>query len=336
MSSNHVSWEPDVLGSGFEQTTLPLGTDGEGLVVATLVKYTAPIEPGWIDRLFGRGKHLAANTDVLYVHGWADYFFQRHLAEYWRSQGAHFYALDLRKFGRSIRPHQTPGFIEDLNTYDEDIEAALDVMGHGRGQRNGRKLVLMGHSMGGLIFSLWQAHHPARADALVLNAPWLEYQLTSTVRRAAAPVIGLQAKVRPKSQMVNIDFGLYNRATSINRDGEWEFNESWRPAGGFGVRSAWMNAILAGHAEVARGLDITVPVLTLLSDKSLLIPTWRKEMMYCDIAIDVDIVAARCRNLGDTVTIARIRRAMHDVFLSKQPARAQSFDAISRWMKAYL
>ena len=336
MSSNHVTWEPDVLGSGFEQTTLPLGADAEGLVVATLVKYTAPIEPGWIDRLFGRGKHLAANTDVLYIHGWADYFFQRHLAEYWRSQGANFYALDLRKFGRSIRPHQTPGFIEDLNTYDEDIEAALDVMGHGRGQRNERKLVLMGHSMGGLIFSLWQAHHPARADALVLNAPWLEYQLTSAVRKAAAPVIGLQAKVRPKSQMVNIDFGLYNRATSVNRDGEWAFNETWRPAGGFGVRSAWMNAILAGHAEVARGLDITVPVLTLLSDKSLLIPTWRKEMMYCDIAIDVDIVAARCRNLGDTVTIARIRRAMHDVFLSKQPARAQSFDAISRWMKAYL
>lgn len=336
MSTNHVTWEPDILGSGFELTTLDLGTDGEGPVVASLVKYTAPIEPGWIDRLFGRGKHLAAHTDVLYVHGWADYFFQRHLAEYWRSQGAHFYALDLRKFGRSIRPHQTPGFTDDLKLYDEDIEAALDVIGHGRGEKNGRKLVLMGHSMGGLILSLWAAHHPARADALVLNAPWLEYQLTGAVRKAAAPMIGLQAKVRPMSQMVNIDFGLYNRATSINRDGEWEFNESWRPAGGFGIRSAWMNAILAGHAEVARGLDISVPVLTLLSDKSLLIPTWRPEMMYCDIAIEVDIVAARSRNLGDTVTIARIRRAMHDVFLSKQPARQQSFDAISRWMKAYL
>lgn len=336
MSTHDNHWEPDYLGSGFEQLTLPLGSDHQGAVMATLVKYTAPLELGWLDRLFGKGKHLAADTDVLYVHGWADYFFQRHLAEYWRSQGAHFYALDLRKFGRSIRPHQTPGYIDDLHTYDEDIEAALEQMGHGRGSRTGRKLVLMGHSMGGLIFSLWAARNPARADALILNAPWLEYQLTSAVRKAAAPVIGLQAKVRPMSQMVNIDFGLYNRATSINRDGEWDFNESWRPAGGFGVRTAWMNAVLAGHATVAKGLDISMPILTLMSDKSLLIPTWRPEMMYCDIAIDVDIVVARCRNLGDLVTIARIPRAMHDVFLSKQPARTQSFDAITRWLRAYL
>jgi len=334
--STQLEWQPDILGPGFEQCTLHLLSDEEGDCVATLVRADPPAPRRLIDRLRGKPASLAHDTDVLYIHGWQDYFFQTHLADYWREQGAQFYALDLRKYGRSIRPHQTPGYVEDLATYDEEIELALAAMGHGQQAQTTRKLVLVGHSTGGLIVSLWAARNPGRVSAIVLNSPWLEYQLTSAVRRAAAPVLGIQAKINPKAQLVNIDFGLYNRATSIHRDGEWEFNELWRPAGGFRVRSAWMSAILAGHATVAKGLGITEPVLVQLSDKSLLVPRWNPEMMRCDVAIDVDIVAARSRNLGSTVTIARISGAMHDVTLSRQPARQQAFDVITRWMHAYL
>ncbi|GAA3180448.1 hypothetical protein GCM10020255_074200 [Rhodococcus baikonurensis] len=38
---------------------------------------------------------------VLYVHGFTDYFFQKHLAEHFAEQGYAFFALDLRKCGRS-------------------------------------------------------------------------------------------------------------------------------------------------------------------------------------------------------------------------------------------
>lgn len=327
-----------MLGEGFEQATIELKPDAEGEVVATLVRFQAPRSHhgSWFDRFRRTPIPLAHDTDVLYIHGWADYFFQRNLAEYWHGQGAHFYALDLRKYGRSIRPHQTPGYIEDLATYDEEIEKALDEMGHGKRDHNKRRLILMGHSTGGLIFSLWVARNAGRCDALILNSPWLEYQLTSAVRKAAAPVLGLQAKLQPKAQLLNIDFGLYNRATSATRDGEWTFNEEWKPAGGFGVRTAWMSAILAGHATVAKGLGITEPVLTLLSDKSMLVPRWHPEMMRSDVAIDVDIVAARARNLGNVMTLVRIPGAMHDVVLSQRPARDQAFAAITQWLRAYL
>lgn len=331
-----LNWQPDVLGHGFEQATLPLKPDAEGEVVATLVRYEPPAKQSLLDRWRKKPLPLAHDTDVLYVHGWSDYFFQRNLAEYWNKQGAQFYALDLRKYGRSMRPHQTPGFVEDLSTYDEEIELALEEMGHGFNSGTQRRLILLGHSTGGLILSLWAARNKGRFDALILNSPWLEYQLTSAVRKAAAPVLGIQAKLKPKSQLVNIDFGLYNRATSINRDGEWSFVDEWRPAGGFGVRSAWMSAILAGHATVAKGLGITEPVLTLLSDKSLLVPRWNKEMMHADVAIDVEIVAARARNLGNVMTMVRIPGAMHDVFLSQRPARDHAFEAITQWMRAYL
>lgn len=239
------------------------------------------------------------------------------------------------------------GFTTTLSEYDEEIEAALAVMGHGdagiRATSGGgaraagpRKLVLMGHSTGGLVLSLWADRNPGRASALVLNSPWLEYQLTAAARSVVAPVVGIQSKFRPAAAMPSIDLGFYHRALSKDKDGEWEFNEQWRPEHGFPVRPAWLSAILAGHAKVASGLSIDVPVLVLLSTRSRLVPRWSDDMMKADVAIDVEIVAARTPKLGRLVTVARIDGAMHDVVLSQRPARDAAFAEISRWLRAYL
>lgn len=85
------------------------------------------------------------------MHGWSDYFFQRKLARFWARHGARFYALDLHNYGRSLRPGLTPGYVTDLREYDADISAALTAMGRGPGSSQGnRRLILLGHSTGGL------------------------------------------------------------------------------------------------------------------------------------------------------------------------------------------
>src|SRR6185437_2822161 len=210
-------WKPDVLGEHFEQLTLPLEPDDEGEVVATLVRY----RPG--PRL-----HLTAppagGADVLYVHGWSDYFFQTQLAEFWHRSGARFFALDLRKYGRSLRPHQTPGDVGDLATYDEEIEAALEIMRDGEGDGHSRPLILMGHSTGGLTLSLWADRNPGRATAVVLNSPWLEFQGRGAGRAALAPLIGVQARIEPHAPLPNVDLGFYTRSVSSTMDGEWTYN----------------------------------------------------------------------------------------------------------------
>lgn len=339
----NVTWKPDVLGDGYLQATLDLAPDSEGPVVATIVKAPAPTQPTFFKKMLGKSSQVATNTDVLYIHGWSDYFFQKNLADYWRSQGAQFYALDLRKYGRSIRPGQSEGFIDNLSDYDEDIEAALEVMGHGSKKSGandraleGRKLVLMGHSTGGLVLSLWADRHPGRADAVVLNSPWLEYQLTAAARTLVAPMLRAGTRINPKAQMPSIDFGFYSRTVDKNKDGEWDFNYDWRPEHGFPVRPAWLNAILTGHAKVAAGLDIQAPVFTWLSTRSLLVPKWSPDMKKADIAIDVNIVAARVHHLGKLVTLARIENAIHDVVLSAKPVRTQAFNELTQWLKAYL
>lgn len=332
-----AGWRPDILGTGYEQLTLDL----PGGAPATLVRYTPPPVPGT--------PRAAAAADVLYVHGWSDYFFQRELAEYWAKSGARFYALDLHNYGRSLRPGQSPGFVSDLSEYDDDIAAALAAMGQpapvrsspeqpGDGTRAapaGRPLILVGHSTGGLTLSLWAARHPFAASALVLNSPWLEFQATELGRRVISPLIGLEAQRRPLAPLPPVDLGIYSRAVFSAFGGEWTYNLEWRPLRGFPVTLAFLNAVFRAQASVAEGLGLQIPVLVLLSAKSYLQPRWSAEAGTSDVALDVNVVAHRALSLGATVTVVRIEDAMHDVFLSAAPVRARAYDAVSAWRRGY-
>ncbi|WP_242496431.1 alpha/beta hydrolase [Xylanimonas protaetiae] len=321
MTATDSTWEPDVL-PGFERLTLPLAPDDEGDVVATLVRRE-------------RRGESDAGVDLLYVHGWIDYFHQVHVADFWEALGVRFHALDLRKYGRSLREGQTPGFVTDLRTYDEDLAAALEAMGHGDGAAR-RRLVLMGHSTGGLIVALWTDRHPGRAAALVLNAPWLEFQTRYLGRRVLEGPVRAQAAVAPRSHLVNLDQGFYARSISRRFEGEWDYDEAWRPDLGWRATPAWLAAVFSGHDAVARGLHIDVPILVLLSARSVPPVRWSEDLRHADSVLDVPGIMRRVPNLGSLVTLARFEGALHDVTLSEKPVREQVFRELSRWFRGYV
>jgi len=277
-----------------------------------------------------------AGVDVLYVHGWLDYFFQTHLADFWESLGVRFHALDLRRYGRSLREGQTPGYVRNLSTYDEEIEAALEVMGHGRDAGSDRRLVLMGHSTGGLILSLWTARNQERVAGLVLNGPWLEFQTREAGRKLMEPGIRVQSVLVPRSQLVNLDRGLYARSISSRFDGEWDYDVAWRPDAGWRATPAWLAAIFRGQDQVARGLGIDVPVLVLLSARSSIPTRWTEDMKVTDSVLDVVGIARRVPDLGSLTTLVRIAGGLHDATLSAAPAREQVWRETGRWFRGYV
>jgi alpha-beta hydrolase superfamily lysophospholipase len=330
-----ADWMPDVLGDEFLQLTLDLGADDEGPVVATLVR-ALPADPGWWASVRGRRAPLDG-VDVLYVHGWSDYFFQKRLARFWTTRGARFFALDLRKYGRSLREGQTPGYIADLATYDEDIAAALQAMGRGEGgAESGRKLVLLGHSTGGLTLSLWASRHPDAADAVILNSPWLEFQF-APARAAIAPMVELQARLRPLDVAPQVDLGFYTRAQQevADPDDPVEVNTTWRPVQTMAVYAGWLHAILSGHKSVAAGLAIPAPVCVLLSARFAAPTRWSEELTSADTVLVVDDIARAALRLGSTVTVERIDGALHDVFLSRHEAREDAYRRLDRWVTGW-
>jgi alpha-beta hydrolase superfamily lysophospholipase len=311
--------ETDLLGAPYERRTIDLGTDDEGPVTATLVSRRAD-QPG------GRA--------VLYVHGFADYFFQPHLADFFVAQGVDFYALDLRKYGRSLLPHQSPNFCQDLVEYypelDEAVRIIREVDGHDR-------LLVNGHSTGGLVTALWA--HDRRAtgavDAMFFNSPFFDLNVPWLVKTIAIPVTLRLGRSRPYQKM---PFGLNEvHGSSIYRDryGEWDYNLEWKPLTGFPVLAGWLRAIHLGQRRLQAGLDIPVPILVASSTISYKKTRWSDEARGADSVLDVDHIARWTPALGRRTTLIRIEGGLHDLALSAEPARKQLFDEAGRWMSAY-
>ncbi|HUH53276.1 MAG TPA: alpha/beta hydrolase [Microbacteriaceae bacterium] len=325
-------WNQDILGDNFFAKTIHLGVDEEGPIETTVVRSLPQKLSRW-QRATGK-KRKFENLDVLYVHGWSDYFFQKELADFWTSRGARFFALDLRKYGRSLREYQTPGYVDDLKKYDQEIHAALNEMVD---QKN-RKRILLGHSTGGLTLSLWAARNPERFDALILNSPWLEFQFSAAARIAFTPLVEISARFAANEPVPQIDMGYYARAQrEVAAEGHpLEIDETWRPVHSMIVRPGWLNAIVQGHAKVATGLNINRPILVLLSQRSEFPSRWDDSLKYCDSVLNVENIAKASLHLGSVVTIKRVDNALHDVFLSVQAAREDAYRSMENWVVGIL
>lgn len=154
----YAQYVPDVLGDGYLRRTFQMPDDYEGKVVCTLVK---------------KPQLDSVKQAVLYIHGYNDYFFQKQLGDSVNAHGYNFYAMDLRKYGRSILPNQNPFFCKSLKEYFADIDTALATI---RSEGNER-ILLMAHSTGGLItpYYLNSKKGELPVEGLILNSPFLDW-----------------------------------------------------------------------------------------------------------------------------------------------------------------
>ncbi|WP_300745718.1 alpha/beta hydrolase [uncultured Bifidobacterium sp.] len=325
-------WKPDSVLEGYQQATVHLGEDAEGEIVATFVRKDPSkltLQERWRRWHFSvRGHRLA----IMYVHGWNDYFYRRHASEYWESLGIPFYAVDLRKFGRSYRPYQTPGYIEDLHEYRLEFNALRDQIVKEQGKDV--RILMIAHSQGGLSASLWvNAEHPHHVEALALNSPWLELQGNRMFRLLSTPVVQMYRLRGGKTVMPMRDPGFYARCIKRSTGGEWDYlDHPLNPGVEFLTRAGWMQAIYNGQDEIAKNLDIQIPVLVCTSDKSMMLQsTWDEGMREADSVLDITAIRQAALHLGDVVALATIRGGLHDLSMSKPDARRKYFRIVTMW-----
>jgi alpha-beta hydrolase superfamily lysophospholipase len=315
----NIDWRPDILGDGFEAATLALRPGPEGQLVATLVRHLAAPAP--------------SRRVALYVHGYNDYFFQRELASWFASRGTDFYALDLRRYGRSLRPGQTPNITSDLGEYDEDLDAAVEVVlaeGHER-------LVMVAHSTGGLIVTLWAARRRGLPiDGFVLNSPFFEFKQPAVVRAAVGRAASLVARWQPTRILPATSDSLYGDSLHRSRHGEWDYDLHWKPSPSFPVRLSWLTAIVEGHRILHGGLGLKAPALVMSSTRTVTSKAWDDDLLRGDAVLDADSIARWAPALGRNVTIVRITDGLHDLVLSPRSARDATYDTMATWLGAWV
>jgi len=326
-----IEWQHDRLIPGFWAHVFDLGHDYDGPITATLVR---------------RPRHRERDCAVLYLHGYVDYFFQAHLADYYEKApapvanraGCDFFALDLRKYGRSLPvAYEYPNFAKSLDEYFPEITAALELL-----ESEGYPFVLLnGHSTGALtaIRYLQDGPHRQSVSAAFLNSPFLDFsdRDLSSFGARVAKVVGWIAPHAKRKSTIPV---WYARALLRSSDscadchGRWEFDTRLKPIEGFPIFLGWVRAIANAQARARKG-GVAQPILILHSARSNdgREAIWHEEYRRADLVLDVEDIKREGPKLGPHVTMHAIGGGVHDLSLSDPDAQGSVFDAVSAWLQ---
>jgi alpha-beta hydrolase superfamily lysophospholipase len=310
------AYVPDILGDGFEKTTLDMGLDYNGPVVATLVRKLA--------------SDTTTHKAVLYIHGYNDYFFQKEMAKEYNDHGYNFYALDLRKYGRSILPGQIKFDVRSIIEYYGEIDEALQIM-H---QEKNHWILLSGHSMGGLIVSVYAEDRIGKEkfDALFLNSPFFAWNVSPFIKATLLPISAKEGEAHPEKTRQGEDDSLYEESLNKNFKGEWDYNLEWKMLQAPVLTYGWINVMYNTIKRVQNGLHIKKPVLVMLSDQSIDPKKWTNDLFKADAILNVKDIKKYAANIATNVQISEIHDGMHDLVLSPKPVRDHVYQEIFTYL----
>ena len=311
-----TTYQTDVLGPDYQQLVLEFPDDYEGKVVATLV----------------RKKNTQATTKaILYIHGFIDYFFQTEMADQFNQQGFDFYALDLRKYGRSRLGHQQLYNVRDLSEYDAEINKALEII-----QAEGHDAVLLsGHSTGGLICTLFAAHHPQHSliKGLWANSPFYDFNMSEFEKNKALPQLSKLGRLLPN---LTIPSGLnkwYVPSLHCHYNGEWNFNLEWKQPSYKMVKLSFVRAIHEAQKEIHAGVTLTIPTLVMHSHQTTNPKKWGIEAQTSDVILNVKDIQKYAEKMIGDISIQTIENGLHDLVLSAPKVREQVYQNLFAWIK---
>ena len=307
-------WRPDHLGDGFESAFLEHPDDYSGKIQSTVIRKRAS---------------KSSRKAVLYVHGFSDYFLQKEMAEMFADHGYNFYAVDLRKYGRSLREGQKMFQVRDLHEYFPDIDGAVDVIL----SDGNEEIALLGHSTGGLTTSLYMTENPSpHIMVLMLNSPFLDWNMPPFMKKVVIPVASALGKLFPNIKVHQKPDPGYAETLSSRHKGEWDYRVDWKPDVLPDPDLGWIHAIQTGQQELRRR-KVKVPVLLMHSSESVRAGDPKEKYHRADAILDVETISHYGNRLGDDVTEVEFEGGLHDLALSKKVIRQQMYRTMLDWLQ---
>ncbi len=310
-----AQYRADELGYGFMCRTINMPDDYEGKVVCSIVRRLA---------------NQTSNKAVLYVHGFNDYFFQTEIADRFGEWGYNFYAVDLRKYGRSLLPHQKRCNTRAIEEYFADLDSTINII---KSEGNDT-IILIGHSTGGLTTSLYchSKGDKCPVDALILNSPFFRFNQGKWKNNYIIPLVAAIAPTLPTIDIPQGSTTAYAESLHKEYKGEWTFDTNKKLMLSPDVTTDWIAAIYNAQKRVWKGLDIQIPVLAMCSDKSVEGSEWSPEFMQGDAVLNVADNEKYYRTLGSNVQCTKIVGGMHELFCSQPAVRDSLYKIIFDWL----
>ena len=142
---------------------------------------------------------------VVIIHGYAEHSTRyAHVAEYFASSGFAVHTFDLRGHGKS------DGKNTHVNSFDEYLTDVDTFLSRVRDSHPGKKIFLLGHSMGGAIASLYVITRQPDLAGLLLSGAAVK--ISDDISPFLIKISGIIAGILPKLPTIKLD------GTAISRD----------------------------------------------------------------------------------------------------------------------
>lgn len=317
-----LSWHPDIL-EGYEARYVNQGEAFDGPCRSTIVRKKDP-----------KGSRRA----FLYIHGFNDYFFQAEMGERFVDSGFNFYAVDLRRYGRSREPWQYPFNIRDQKEYFADIDSALAQM-----RRDGNTdITLGGHSTGGLTVAFMAAERGTAigVDRVVTDSPFLAWNFISFYRHCLIPTVSALGGIFKNCKIPQKPCDGYAYSLLREFDGEWTYNTDWKMIYSPPVTFSWIRAIQTSQkATLRKAKDIAVPLLVMHSSRKVDGCNYDSLFRYGDAVLDPfmlqdcgERIKAKSRH---PVEVCTVDSGLHDLILSLPAHREAAYDSIFSFIRRH-
>lgn len=311
-----TSWHPDIL-PGYEARYVNQGDAFDGPCRSTIIRMLCP---------------GGSRKGYLYIHGFNDYFFQSEMGERFVDSGYNFYAVDLRRYGRSREPWQYPFNIRRQQEYFADIDSAISQM-----RRDGNTdITLSGHSTGGLTVCLLAAERGVRCgvERVVTDSPFLEWNFSPFMRGVVAPVLSGLGTLFPNAKVKQAHCDGYAYSLLKDYHGEWTYDTDWKMTYSPPVTMSWIHSINSAQSQLlSKRANIAVPLLVMHSSRAIKGCNWEPDFQTGDAVLNPALIQARGEKIG--ATVCTIDSGLHDLILSSERARNAAYDTIFRFIRTH-
>lgn len=219
------------------------------------------------------------------------------------------FAVDLRGHGRS---EGRRGHVRRFWDYHEDVALLLDIA---REQTGDKPLVLMGHSMGGLLaLDVMQSRNPAGLAGLALSSPYLGLALKVN------PVLALAARAASVlAPQMAVPSGL--KGCDVTRDAAEARIYDEDPLNNKTATARWFRESGRAIKRVRkRGSDLKLPL-------------WLAYAAADRIA-SVSATDAFVASLGNPREVLRLSGYFHELFNEPPKAREPVIQSLTTWLLA--
>lgn len=313
-----TTWHPDIL-EGYEARYVNQGEAFDGPCRSTIIRKLNP-----------EGSRKA----YLYIHGFNDYFFQAEMGDRFVDSGFNFYAVDLRRYGRSREPWQYPFNVRNQEEYFNDIDSALSQI-----IKDGNiDITLSGHSTGGLTVAFYGAMKglDTPVDRIVTDSPFLEWNFSSFMRNFAIPIVGFWGKISKNTKIKQGHCDGYAYSLLKEYYGEWEYNTDWKMVYSPPVTASWINAISTAQSKLMKNREnIMIPILVMHSSRKIDGCNYTPEFQTGDAVLDPEMIQKRGLKLGHDRHVCTIDSGLHDLILSRKDVRDAAYDTIFSFIRSH-